>query len=351
MASSTFLLYGANGYTGRLITDLAAAYNLKPILAGRNEKAIRLLADKYSMPYRVFDLKDSHVLKENLQQAPLVLNAAGPYKHTALPLIEACIATKTHYTDITGEIEVFEMLHQYHNKAMEAGIVILPGTGFDVVPTDCMALWLKQQLPTSDHLKLAFVSSGSGISKGTANTMIEGLGEGGAVREKGIIKRKALGHKSLEIEIENKKFFTMTIPWGDVSTAFYTTGIPNIETYTAVPKKIHTILQAQGLFNWLLKKNFIKEMLRKKVSRMPDGPGLLKRKSASSYIWGSVSDRAGKNVTGKMRTPDGYTLTAHSSLLIVKKVLANNYKPGFQTPAALYGSDLVLEIPGTERLK
>ena len=133
MASTTFLLYGANGYTGRLITDLAAAYGLKPILAGRNEKNIRQMADKYSLDYRIFDLSEHTKLIDALNEVPLVLNAAGPFRYTAEQMSEACLQTKTHYIDITGEIEVFEMLKSKDQAAKQAGIVLLPGAGFDVV--------------------------------------------------------------------------------------------------------------------------------------------------------------------------------------------------------------------------
>jgi len=350
MASNTFLLYGANGYSGKLITDLAGAYGLKPVLAGRNEKSIRQVADKYSLDYIIVDLSETEKLKQVFSRFPLVLNAAGPFRYTADRITETCLQTRTHYIDITGEIEVFEMLFQKDPLAKNAGIVLLPGTGFDVVPTDCMALWLKNQLPGATKLQLAFANEGSGISHGTAHTMIEGLGMGGAVRKDGKIIPKPLGHKGMWVDFGSKKLFVMSIPWGDVSTAYHTTGIPNIETYTAVPQKVFKALKIQGLFNWILRTEMVKNLARKKINAGPAGPTPEKRKNAFSYVWGRAEDDNGNSVTGKMITPDGYTLTAHSSLLIAKKILNNQLKPGFQTPAGLYGADLVLEIPGTERI-
>ena len=140
------------------------------------------------------------------------------------------------YLDITGEIPVFEMAAQLNERARTAGIMIMPGVGFDVVPTDCMALFLKNQLPDAVQLQLAFASAGGSISHGTASTMILGLGEGGLIRENGIIVKCPLGHKSMYVNFDGDEKFVMTIPWGDVSTGYYTTGIPNIETYTVVPQ-------------------------------------------------------------------------------------------------------------------
>ena len=350
MASTTFLLYGANGYTGRLITDLATAYGLKPILAGRNEKEIRQMADKYSLDYHILDLADKTKLTGVLSEVPLVLNAAGPFRYTAKQMVEACLESKTHYIDITGEIEVFEMLRSQDQESKQAGILLLPGAGFDVVPTDCMALWLKHQLPTATKLQLAFASAGSGVSHGTAHTMIEGLGMGGAVRQNGKIIPKPLGHKGMWVDFGPKKLFVMSIPWGDVSTAYYTTGIPNIEAFTAAPISVYRSLKFQSMFNWILRTKLIRDLARNKIKSGPAGPSPEKRKSSVSYVWGKVEDEDGNSKSGQMVTPDGYTLTAHSSLIIAKKILHNNLKPGYHTPAGLYGADLVMEVPGTQRL-
>ncbi|MGV3657539.1 MAG: saccharopine dehydrogenase family protein, partial [Chitinophagaceae bacterium] len=195
MQKTKFLLYGANGYTGRLIAELAAHYGLQPVLAGRNRQAIEALAAQQHLPCRIVDLQNADDLKEALKDVAVVLHAAGPFKYTAWPMLEACLQTGTHYIDITGEIEVFEIAKKYDSAAQQAGIMILPGAGFDVVPTDCLALYLHNLMPDAMHLKLAFASTNGGVSHGTALTMLEGLAEGGAVRERGRIVKKPLGHK------------------------------------------------------------------------------------------------------------------------------------------------------------
>ncbi|MCW3092741.1 MAG: Saccharopine dehydrogenase [Ferruginibacter sp.] len=349
-----FLLYGANGYTGRLIAQLAASYHLQPVLAGRNEKAIQQLAEELQLAYRVIDLHDTAQLQQCLTGIDLVLHAAGPFQLTGKAMMEACIATRTHYIDITGEITVFEMAKQFNEKAIEAGIMLMPGAGFDVVPTDCMALFLKNKLPDATMLQLAFASRGGGLSHGTAATMVLGLGEGGAIRHEGKIIQKPLGHRGMWVDFsplegETKKLFVMTIPWGDVSTAFFTTGIPNIETYTSVPRKAYLLLKLQGAFNWLLKTSIVRNFANRKISKLPPGPADEARAKSSSLVWGRVQNSQGKTATAYLQVKDGYTLTAHSSLLIAGKILAGNFKPGYQTPAAAYGEDLVLEIPDTKR--
>ena len=343
-----FLLYGANGYTGKIIAKLAATYNVQPILAGRTEANIKPLADELQLPYRIIDLDDAAQLQKNLAEVKLVLHAAGPYVYTAKQMIEACLQTGVHYIDINGDISVFETLKKYDAAAKEKNIMVMPGVGFDVVPTDCIALQLKNKMPDATHLKLAFASIGGGLSHGTATTMAGKIGEGGAVRENGKIIRKPLGQKGMWVNFREKRLFVMTIPWGDISTAYTTTGIKNIEAYTGMAPKVYRILKFQWAFNWLLRTNFVRNIIIKKIKARPAGPSDEQRQKSSSLVWGEVSNASGKTLSACISCFDGYTLTAHSSLLITQKILEGNFKTGYQTPAGCYGEDLILEVPGTE---
>jgi len=345
----SLLLYGATGYTGQLIAEYAGQYGLQPILAGRSEGKVKALAARWSLPWRAADLNDPAELDAMMKGITVVLHAAGPFQHTAKPMLEACLRNRVHYLDITGEIAIFEMAARMDEKAKAAGIMLLPGAGFDVVPTDCLALYLKNKLPDATHLQLAF-ASGAGLSHGTATTMAENLGEGGAVRQNGkIIRVPMLGHKTMTVPFPGKPLFVMTIPWGDVSTAFYSTGIPNIETYTGVSPASYKWIRRQRYFNWLLRMTWVRNFAKNRIKQRPAGPSPEKRQRSSSLVWGKVYNAAGKSAEATLRTPEGYTLTALTSLLIAKKVLKGNAPIGFQTPAKAYGADLILEIAGVER--
>lgn len=347
MNSNSFLLYGANGYTGGLIAKYAAQYGLNPILAGRREGAIKPLADQLKLSYKIFDLTNTPQLIAALQEVKVVVHAAGPFADTARQMIDACLQTGTHYLDINGDISVFEQIKSLDAVAKQKNIMLLPGVGFDVAPTDCMALHLKNKLPDATHLKLAFASIGGAVSHGTAMTIVSKLGEGGAARENGQIVKKPLGEKGMWVDFGTTKLFVMSIPWGDVSTAHFTTGIPNIESYTAVKPAAYKILKLQKLFNWLLRAEGVKNIIRKKIKQRPAGPDDEMRSKAKSLVWGEASNAKNETVTAHFTCADGYTLTALSSLIIAKKVLEENFNPGYQTPAACYGEELIMEIPGT----
>jgi len=352
MNSKTFLLYGANGYTGRLIARLASDYHLQPILAGRSREPLEEMAKALNLTYRVINLDDENELIAALKEVKLVLHAAGPFQYTAKQMADACLKSGTHYLDINGDIAVFEMLKKYNQVAVDAGIMIMPGVGFDVVPTDCIALLLKNKLPDAIKLELAFATLGGRLSHGTATTMAGKLGEGGVIRKDGKIIKVALGTKAMVINFfkgngkDKTPVFVMSIPWGDISTAYFTTGIPNIETYAGVSKKTYYFLKGQFLFNWLLRTSFIRNILKKKINALPAGPSDGQRANATGMVWGRVTNTAGNTATAMLCGPEGYTITAHASLIIVQKILNKHFEPGYQTPAKLYGAALITEVPG-----
>jgi short subunit dehydrogenase-like uncharacterized protein len=214
MQQNAFLLYGANGYSGRLIARFAHQYGLQPILAGRNQQAISALANQLQLDYRIVDLNDKPALENILREVNLVVHAAGPYDLTAKQMVAACMTTSTHYIDLNGDLEVFEMMQGYNQQAKEKNIMVLPGAGFDVVPTDCLSLWLKNRLPDANKLEIAFVIIGSGLSRGTSITTLQKLGMPGARRKDGQIIPEPIGIRGMWVEFpgSKQKSFMMSIP-------------------------------------------------------------------------------------------------------------------------------------------
>lgn len=351
MPGTAFLLYGANGYSGELIARYAKDYGLRPILAGRRKEMIEPLAKSLGYAWTVFDVNDEPALLAALQNVKLVLNTAGPFQFTAKQMIGACLQTGTHYLDINGDITQFEIMKQYDAAARQAGIMLLPGSGFDVVPTDCLALYLKKQLPGAVRLQLAFATLGGGLSHGTATTMATKLGEGGAVRKEGRIVKRPLGEKGMWVDFGVKKLFVMTIPWGDIATAYTTTGIPDIESYTGIPRKVYYLLKGQFLFNWLLRTNAVRNMIKQKINKRPAGPSDEQRSKAIGLIWGKATDAEGRSATARFSGPEGYTITTHAALIIARKVLSGDLQTGYQTPGTAYGEKLILEVPGVSGIE
>lgn len=342
----TFLIYGANGYTGELITRYAVNRGMKPVLAGRNAIAVEALAKKHHLDYRVFSLDEKDRMDAALQGVDMVLHCAGPFSITSRPMVEACIRNKKHYTDITGEIAVFEAMAALDSRAKEAGVMVMSGVGFDVVPTDCLARHLKDRLPSATHLVLAFYGLGR-LSHGTQATMTMNVGQGGAIRKDGKIARVPAAWKTREINFGGTTKTGVTIPWGDVATAYHSTGIPNIEVYTVVPPSNLNMLRLSRYLGWLMATKPVQDYLHKQIP--PGGPTDAERIKGKTLLWGEASDLNGNRVESRMQGPEGYTFTALTALNIARKILHGDLTPGFQTPAKAYGADLVLEIEGVKR--
>ena len=178
-------IYGAYGYTGRLIVDECLDRGIRPLLAGRNGEKLSRYAEEKGLEALAFEVSDREKLLAWLKEAKVLIHCGGPFIHTAKDMVEACLATDTHYLDITGEYQVFDLVQGYSDVAKDKRIMLMPGAGFDVVPSDCLASYLKSQLPTAINLQLAFMSKGGRLSRGTTKTMIENLGEPQAVRRDG----------------------------------------------------------------------------------------------------------------------------------------------------------------------
>jgi short subunit dehydrogenase-like uncharacterized protein len=346
--SKNFLIYGANGYTGELIAREAAKRGLKPILAGRSLAKIEPLAKELGLTARSFSLKDKKSLEYTLKEVDFVLHCAGPFSLTSRPMVEACLRLKKHYLDITGEIQVFEQMARLDEKAKAAGIMIMPGVGFDVVPSDCLAAHLKNRLPDATHLTLAFYGLGK-ISHGTQATMTMNAGAGGAIRRDGKITRVPAAYKTRKIDFGDVTKNAVTIPWGDVATAFYSTGIPNIEVYTVVPESNLKMLKISRYLGWLLAMKPVQNYLQKQIPA--GGPDESERAKGKTYLWGEASDEKGKKVEARLFGMEGYTMTMLTALNIAEKVLDESFCDGFQTPAKCYGADLILEIEGVKRVE
>ncbi len=346
--STPLLLYGVTGYTGRLILDEALAKGLRPVLSGRNAEAVRALAARHGLEARPAALDDAAALDRALEGMHAVLHCAGPFSLTVRPMLEACLRRHAHYLDITGEIAVFEGLAAAGARAAAAGITLLPGAGFDVVPSDCLAAYLKRRLPGATALTLAF-TAGGGLSHGTAATMAMNAGEGGAVRQGGRIVRVPAGWRTREVDFGDRTRLCVSIPWGDVSTAFHSTNIPDIMVYAAAsPRSVRSLRWSRHLAP-LLSSAPAQWLMRRAIDRRPAGPTAEQRQRSTSRLWGEVTDAKGGAARARLVAPEGYTLTAMTAVAAAERILGGGITTGFQTPSRAFGPDFILEFPGVTR--
>ncbi len=348
-ASSPLLIYGANGYTARLVVGEAVAAGLRPVLGGRNPEAVAAVAGAYGLEHRIADLVNAPALDAVLEGIRAVLHCAGPFAHTSRPMVDACLRRGVHYLDITGEIAVFEAIASRDSEARAQGVTLLPGVGFDVVPSDCLAAHLAQRLPGATRLSLAFRGSG-GVSRGTATTMAENAGTGGAVRRDGRIVAVPAAWRARPIDFGiGEPALAVTIPWGDVATAWHSTGIGDISVYMAMTPSMHRALLASRWLGWLLGFPPVRRRLVARAKARKPGPDEAARRRGESRFWGEACDTAGNRVVSRLIAPEGYTLTARTAIAAAQRILAGGVPTGFQTPSLAFGADFILEQRGTRR--
>lgn len=338
------LIYGANGYTGRLIVEECVRRGLRPIIAARRAESLSELAARHGLETRTFALAAPDDVARGLEGVRVVLHAAGPFFRTSAPMLAACLARQVHYLDITGEIVVFEACRARDAEAKSRGIVVLPGVGFDVVPTDCLAAQLAARLPDAMLLELAFAGGGA-FSRGTLKTMVLGLNEGGAIRRGGRITRVPTAWKTQRIPFRDRARGAVTIPWGDVSTAHWSTGIPDIHTYIALPPDARKSLRLVGLIKPLLTIGLVRSLVERLIDARVTGPSAEMRATARMHVWGRVTHADGRVLEGTAETPEGYRLTAISATESAMRVLAAPPPAGYHTPSSAFGPTFLNALP------
>ncbi|WP_338793918.1 saccharopine dehydrogenase NADP-binding domain-containing protein [Bernardetia sp. MNP-M8] len=337
MNMNKILIYGASGYVGKLLAKEAIKVGLKPILAGRGNN-VKEMAQKLELESRLFSLESSSEIIQHLKDIDIIINLAGPFSATARPLIEAGLETKTHYLDIAGEVPEFQLVHSYTQKAKEAGILLLSGAGFGVVPTDLAANLAKENLPDATHLKIAYTTIG-GVSRGTLKTVLKDINKEGVIRQNGSLQKAKPAFKAMTFESQNKKYEAVYNPWrADLFTAGISTSIPNIETYSTFPAPIVSMMKGKLL--WL--RNFI---LNNLINFLPEGSSEKELKNGKTIVFAEAKNEQGKTSNIEIIGSEAYLFTVQAILFIIKTMQEKNDLPvGFQTPVTAFGTKTLQKI-------
>lgn len=371
-----WILYGAYGYTGRLLAAEALARGHRPVLAGRDARKLARLRETLeaagvggvplppgSLPTRAFGLDDPEALRRGIRGAPALLHAAGPFVETGRPMMEACLAERVHYLDITGEVPVFEEAFARGVEARERGVILMPGVGMDVVPTDAVAALLARALPGARRLELALHSPGRG-SAGTLQTVLEGIPRGLQVRRGGRLVGANPGRREFRREVDfgppvirgpmagllGGVRWVAPYTWGDLSTAWRTTGIPDITCYMATPRgQVRLLPVALPVLRAALSIRPLRRYLRRRVARGPEGPDTERLRTGRVRVWGRVEDDRGRSASMVIETPEGYRFTAIAGIRALEEVLRPGPDlAGARTPAGTFGAEWVLGLEGVE---
>jgi short subunit dehydrogenase-like uncharacterized protein len=341
-----WMIYGASGFSGTLTAEEAVRRGHRPVLAGRSAPKLAPLAERLGLEYVIFDLKKLDVIAKSISGFDLVFHAAGPFIHTSDPMLRACVLSGVNYVDITGEIPVFENTFAYDEAARQLKLAFISGVGFDVVPSDCLANIVAARIPDAVQLDIA-IAGITNMSAGTAKSGLSLIAGGGWVRRNGRLAAYPLGAGARKFRFSIGELPAIPIPWGDLSTAYRSTRIPNITTYMSFPSSLIVLARVGApVMQTFMASTAFRGFAERVAERILHGPGEQTRQIQRAYLWAQATNAQGNSAQAWLETVEPYRFTALSGVLSVEKLLAN--RPiGTLTPAQAFGTDFVREIEGT----
>jgi short subunit dehydrogenase-like uncharacterized protein len=319
---STLLIYGATGYTGRMAAQRAKALGLTFEIGGRSHQPLAALAAQLDVPYRVFDTGADAA--GFLSGISVLLNVAGPFAHTAEGLMRACLQTGVDYLDITAEINVYRLAERLGAQAKDAQVMLLPGVGWDVVPTDSLAAHVARRVDKPAALSIALQVPGS-MSRGSARSVSEIIGAGVMARVDGELVATP-DAQPRHFDFGEGPVLCVPLSFGDLVTAWHSTGIANISMY------VHLSGEAfpEG-----------------DLSLLPDGPDAEERAKHPAHAAVEITGGDGSVARSFIDTVNGYAYTPLAAVEAARRVLKGERRPGFATPVQVFGGGFAESITGT----
>lgn len=323
---NTFMIYGAAGYTGSMAAEHAASAGLNLVLAGREKNRTKLeaLADRLGAAVRLFSLDEPDATLTSLSGISVLLNAAGPFANTAEPLMSAAIRAGVHYLDFSAELDTYREALALDGQARAASVMLLPGSGGSVAMLGSLAGHAVARVKNARKIGIALDVAGT-MSRGSAISASQNIApEALQLLDGELVTRQSNALRDFDFGDGPMSSFPVTLP--DLVTIHHATGVPDIETYVHV---------SAGAFP------------TGDVKDLPDGPGLQEREASRYHAAIEVADQHGTIVRSVLDTVNGYTFTAMAAAKAARRVLAGEVRPGFQTPAGLFGHDFAETIAVT----
>lgn len=306
------------------------------------------MGDDLGLSTQTVSLEEPAHLRSVLEDVSVVVHCAGPYVHTAEPMVDACLDTSTHYLDLTGEVNVFRALVERDQEAEQADIVLLPGIGFDVAVSDCLGRFVADEVGAASTLEIALFTRG-GVSRGTLRTLFENMDQPGLVRREGTLREVPHGWTSRTVDFGDRERQVVSIPEGSVVTSGYSTDVPNVTAYFALPKIVRSLLGRARYIRPIATWQPVRRILQYLADRRAPGPSKEERERGRTIVWAMARTRHGDSATARLYAPDAYTFTARSAVEAGEKLRAGTASAGYQTPSTAFGADFPLKISGVER--
>ncbi len=339
-----FALYGSYGYTGRLIARAAVEADLRPLLCGRDAARLSAQAALLGLEYAVAPLDDATAaLGDAFSRVRAVLNCAGPIAGTVERVVTACLRAGAHYLDLAGEVpRLFDRLRARAAIAHRAGLVLMPGVGFDVV-ADAIAwrcTWpggCRAPRPRDRR------AGRGGLSRGTALTMLEAAPQGGFVRRAGRLVQVRAAWRTRTVDLGAGRCWPSARPW---ATCRAPTIPPASRASRLTPRAAGAgaAVARDAPPGGRCCGRAGAAGRRFGATLVETGPREAARRDAVAHVWTQVADSRGRTATPRF-TRRSRPPSRWRRLWSQCDALPQEVQPGFRTPAGAFGPDYVLQFP------
>jgi len=335
LTNTRILIYGANGYTGRLTARAFLGRGVRTILAGRGN-AVRQFAGIVGLEARIFQVEDA---AEHLSDIDILINVAGPFGKTQGPLMDACIATGTHYLDVCGKKKEVETAVERHHRAREAGVVLLPTAGFGVAPPDIAAGVAISSIEVPLQA-MTLAATFGGVSRGPLYSVLSEVDESGVAWRNGQYEVAHPAAEAVKKTVFGQEVSGVNNPLrADLLTVPHASRVQHYQSFMKLPG--FAVSMMRGKLGWL------RRFLLKRLHWLPEGPSAKQMKKGYTPVYAEASNADGRVARVQMKGQEAYVLTAECLLLLSARVAGSETTGGFTTPAQWIGTDIE-EVEGVE---
>ncbi|NJP94858.1 NAD(P)H-binding protein [Nonomuraea sp. FMUSA5-5] len=329
-------VYGASGYTGRLVTAEARRRGLDVVVSGRDESRLREVAEGAEV--RVAGVDDAPALARAFEGCDVVVGCAGPFSEVGDPVVRAAIAAGAHYVDTSAEqLFLRHVFDTYAERAEQAGVSVVPAVGFDILPGDMIAHLAGAEVEPLDELTIAYQTNDFDMTRGTIRSSLQVLLDGDLAYEDGQWRpAEGLAVKRTSFTFPGQSEERPTARW------------PGAEIVT-VPRHVRArrveIITDAAVFTpeMISLMQLPTDQWDAVIGQLPEGPSEERRPVAEFTIVAEAIGVDGRRATGVVRATDIYGSAAVFTVEAARRLAAGEAKAGVLSPAQAFDSAAFLD--------
>jgi short subunit dehydrogenase-like uncharacterized protein len=346
------VVFGATGYTGRLIVEsLSGMGGAEVILAGRDETRLRELSRQYGgLEYRVADVEQAVPLSAMLRGAEVLIDAVGPFLRFGEPVVRAAIQQGVHCLDITAEQSYMtRILERYDSEARSRRVAVVNAHGLEFAVGMCAAALLSESDPSVEAIDLFTRVDNHSWSRGSSKSSLGALFQRQLILRDGQVKPRPSAFSPLTVRMPDRGIVERAIPFPGAEALHLARACPAVRN--AAGYLIMPAAQARSAMAVVAMTRFLKAVLRprmlaaisNRIDRGPEGPSAAERRSQTFAILARGVTRQGDSAEILVSGADAYGMTGVIAALGAKLLMEHGPKElGVTSTPQIFGAGAFL---------